>query len=272
MTDTATMPETPATDASETAVEVRDLRMAYGKKLIQENVSFKVAKGSIFIIMGGSGCGKSTLLKHMIGLLPPADGQVLYGDSDYWQAGVEQQDAIRRRFGVLFQGSALFSTLTLSENVMLPMQLNGDPKKSAAERRDRAEDLLQMVSLGDARDQLPSEISGGMKKRAALARALALDPEFLFLDEPSAGLDPISSRKLDELILELRERTGASVLVVSHELPSLFALGDDGIFLDAESRQPIARGAPKTLLESCEHPFVQAFLKREVPEGGDPDE
>ena len=255
------------TTSSETAVEVKDLRMAYGKKLIQENIHFKVAKGSIFIIMGGSGCGKSTLLKHMIGLLPPADGQVLYGDTDYWQAEVEKQDAIRRRFGVLFQGSALFSTLTLTENVMLPMQLNGDKKKSVAERRDRAEELLALVSLSHAKDQLPNEISGGMKKRAALARALALDPEFLFLDEPSAGLDPISSRKLDDLILELRDRTKATVLVVTHELPSLFAIGDDGIFLDAESKQPIARGAPKALLETCEHPFVQAFLNREVPEG-----
>jgi len=253
--------------ASDTAVEVKDLRMAYGKKLIQENIGFAVKKGSIFIIMGGSGCGKSTLLKHMLGLQPPAAGQVLYGDTDYWQAGVEKQDEIRRRFGVLFQGSALFSTLTLTENVMMPMKLNGDLKKTDGERRDRAHELLELVSLGHARDLLPNEISGGMKKRAALARALALNPEFLFLDEPSAGLDPISSRKLDDLILELRDRTQATVLVVTHELPSLFAIGDDGIFLDAQSKQPIARGAPKALLERCEHPFVQAFLNREVPEG-----
>lgn len=258
--------------SEEIAVEVRDLRMAYGKKLIQEDVSFAVKKGSVFIIMGGSGCGKSTLLKHMIGLLPPAEGQVLYGDTDYWQADADAQDAIRRRFGVLFQGSALFSTLTLAENVLMPMQLNGDAKKSAAERRDRAEELLGLVGLSHAMDLLPNEISGGMKKRAALARALALDPEHLFLDEPSAGLDPISSRKLDELILDLRERTGAAVLVVTHELPSLFAIGDDGIFLDAKSKQPIARGAPKQLLETCEHPFVQAFLNRVVPAGDDSDE
>lgn len=254
------------------AVEVLDLRIAYGKKLIQEAVNFSIAKGSIFIIMGGSGCGKSTLLKSMIGLLMPAAGQIRYGDTDYWQASIEAQDAIRRRFGVLFQGSALFSTMTLMENLLMPMQLNGDPKKSLAEQRDRAAELLGMVGLKQAMDLLPSEISGGMKKRAALARALALDPEFLFLDEPSAGLDPISSRKLDELILELRERTAATVVVVTHELPSLFALGDDGIFLDAQSKQPIARGAPKQLLQSCEHPFVQAFLKREVPLGDSADE
>ncbi len=262
----------PATRSQETAVEVKDLRMAYGKKLIQENIGFEVAKGSIFIIMGGSGCGKSTLLKHLIGLQAPAAGQVLYGETDYWQADVEIQDALRRRFGVLFQVSALFSTMTLMENVVMPMQLNGDEKKSDAERRERAEELLAMVGLSDAVNLLPSEISGGMKKRAALARSLALDPEFLFLDEPSAGLDPISSRKLDDLILDLRERTGATVLVVTHELPSIFAIGDDSIFLDAESRQPIARGAPKELLENCEHPFVQAFLKREVPEGAIVDE
>lgn len=249
------------------AIEVRGLRMAYGKKLIQEEVEFTVAKGSVFIIMGGSGCGKSTLLKHLIGLQPPAAGQILYGDSDYWASEVAEQDALRRRFGVLFQGSALFSTMTLAENVMLPMKLNGDRKQSQAERRGRAEELLGLVGLSHALDLLPNEISGGMRKRAGLARALALDPEFLFLDEPSAGLDPVSSRKLDELILDLRERTGAAVLVVTHELPSLFAIGDDGIFLDAVSKRPIAHGAPKHLLESCDHPFVQAFLKREsVPE------
>lgn len=261
-----------ASPREEIAVEVKDLRMAYGKKLIQENIHFAVKKGSIFIIMGGSGCGKSTLLKHLIGLLPPAEGQVLYGDTDYWQAEVDEQDAIRRRFGVLFQGSALFSTLTLAENVLMPMQINGDVEQSATERRERAEELLGLVGLSHAIDLLPNEISGGMKKRAALARALALDPEFLFLDEPSAGLDPISSRKLDDLILELRERTGATVMVVTHELPSLFAIGDDGIFLDAKSKQPIARGAPKDLLENCEDAFVQAFLNREVPAGDDSNE
>ncbi|MDP3856170.1 MAG: ATP-binding cassette domain-containing protein [Stagnimonas sp.] len=247
------------------AVEVKGLRMAYDKKLIQEDVDFSVAKGSVFIIMGGSGCGKSTLLKHMIGLLAPAAGQVLYGDTDYWAAEIAEQDAIRRRFGVLFQGAALFSTMTLAENVMLPMRLNGPRGQRRGEQRERAEHLLELVGLAPAADLLPNEISGGMKKRAGLARALALQPEYLFLDEPSAGLDPISSRRLDELILDLRERTGAAVLVVSHELPSLFAIGDDGIFLDAVSKRPIARGAPKQLLESCDHPFVQAFLRREAP-------
>lgn len=254
--------------SSTPAIVVRGLRMAYGSKLIQEEIGFEVAKGSVFIIMGGSGCGKSTLLKHLIGLMPPAAGQVLYGESDYWLADDPARDAIRRRFGVLFQGAALFSTMTLAENVMLPMKLNGDHHQSAAEQRERADALLELVGLSAAADLLPNEISGGMKKRAGLARALALEPEYLFLDEPSAGLDPISSRKLDELILDLRERTGAAVVVVTHELPSLFAIGDDGIFLDAVSKRPIARGAPKQLLESCDHPFVHAFLRREVPPEG----
>jgi len=252
----------PAQHADALALRVTDLRMAYGEKLIQEQVNFEVRKGSVFIIMGGSGCGKSTLLRHLVGLLPPAAGQVCYGRTDYWQAAEQEQNALRSRFGMLFQGGALFSTMTIAENVMLPIKLH-EPGCSAAERRDRAAALLESVGLADALDLLPNEISGGMKKRAGLARALALEPEVLFLDEPSAGLDPISSRKLDELILDVRERTGAAILIVTHELPSLFAIGDDGIFLDAESKQPIGHGSPKQLLESSPHAFVQAFLKRE---------
>lgn len=253
-------------DSKEIAVTVKDLRMAYGHRLIQEDVSFSVKRGSVFIIMGGSGCGKSTLLRHLIGLMPPAAGQVFYGDTDYWAADEDEQERIRRRFGVLFQGAALFSTKTIAENVMLPMALHR-PEKSAAERRDRAAELLEQLGLSHALDLYPNEISGGMKKRAGLARALALEPELLFLDEPSAGLDPISSRQLDELILKLRDETGAAILVVTHELQSLLEIGDDGIFLDAKDKKPIAHGAPKKLLESCEHPFVQAFLNRQsLPE------
>lgn len=247
------------------AVKVEGLRMAYGHKLIQEHVSFEVRPGSVFIIMGGSGCGKSTLLRHLVGLQPPAAGQVLYGQTDYWQADESEQNALRQDFGMLFQGSALFSTMTIAENVMLPLKLYGE-RRPARERREKAESLLESVGLAHAADLLPAEISGGMKKRAGLARALALDPKLLFLDEPSAGLDPISSRKLDELILEVRDRTQAAILVVTHELPSLFAIGDDGIFLDAESKRPIGHGAPRQLLEDNDHPFVQAFLKREAYE------
>jgi phospholipid/cholesterol/gamma-HCH transport system ATP-binding protein len=264
-----------STAAPDTAIAltVRDLRMAYGNRLIQQDINFEVRQGSVFAIMGGSGCGKSTLLRHLVGLQPPAAGQVCYGDTDYWQADEETQNRLLRHFGMLFQGAALFSTMTIAENVMLPLKLHGEAK-SVGERRERAESLLQSVGLAEAADRLPSEISGGMKKRAGLARALALNPKILFLDEPSAGLDPISSRKLDELILELRDRTGAAVLVVSHELPSLFAIADDGIFLDAQSKKPIGRGSPQQLLDDNDHPFVQAFLKRETlpddPSGGAP--
>ncbi len=248
----------------EPVVVVEDLRMAYERKLIQKDVSFTVNKGQVFIIMGGSGCGKSTLLKHMVGLQEPLAGSVRYGRLNFWDADAEEQDEMRKRFGVLFQSGALFSTLTLAENVMMPLALHGT-QKNRAERHDRAMELLELMGLAEAADLQPSEISGGMRKRAGLARALALDPEILFLDEPSAGLDPISSRKLDDLILSLRDRTGAAIVVVTHELQSLFAIGDSGIFLDAESKRPIAYGSPKYMLENSDHPFVQAFLKREVP-------
>lgn len=248
----------------EPLVVVEKLRMAYGRKLIQKDVDFTVNKGQIFAVMGGSGCGKSTLLRHLVGLQRPTEGSVRFGRIDYWKAEPEEQDAVRQRMGMLFQSSALFSTMTLLENVLLPMRLHQSDVPEA-EQRERAEQLLENVGLAHAKDLLPNEISGGMKKRAGLARALALDPELLFLDEPSAGLDPISSRKLDELILEMRERTGAAIVVVSHELPSLFAIADSGIFLDAESKRPIAWGSPKEMQEDSNHPFVQAFLAREIP-------
>jgi phospholipid/cholesterol/gamma-HCH transport system ATP-binding protein len=240
---------------------VEDLRMSYPGRLIQEHISFELKRGEIFTIMGGSGCGKSTLLRHMIGLLEPDGGSIHYGDVDYWKADVETRDAVRRNFGVLFQGSALFSAMTLFENVALPLQLYA--KGTAVEIRAMVRYKLGLVGLRGYEEFYPSEISGGMRKRAGLARALALDPELLFLDEPSAGLDPVSSRRLDDLILQLRDGTGASVVVVSHELPSLFAIGDNGIFLDADSKRPIAHGSPKSMLEHCDHPAVQAFLRRQ---------
>ena len=252
-------------DHPEPVVVVEDLRMAYGRKLIQKDVSFTVNKGQIFIVMGGSGCGKSTLLKHLVGLQAPEQGRVRYGRVNFWEAEPEEQDAVRERVGMLFQSGALFSTLTLAENVMLPLALHR-PQMTRAQQRERAQQLLSEVGLSQAAEQLPSEISGGMKKRAGLARALALEPEILFLDEPSAGLDPISSRKLDELIMELRNRTGAAIVVVTHELQSLLTIGDSGIFLDAVGKRPIAWGAPRDMLENSDHPFVQAFLRREVPE------
>jgi phospholipid/cholesterol/gamma-HCH transport system ATP-binding protein len=256
-----------ASEAREAVCRVENLRMSYPGRLIQEQISFSVGRGEIFTIMGGSGCGKSTLLRHMIGLNQPGAGRILYGDLDYWTGTAEQQDQVRRRFGVLFQGGALFSAMTLFENVALPLQLY--TPANAVEIRALVRYKLGLVGLRGYEEFYPSEISGGMRKRAGLARALALDPDLLFLDEPSAGLDPISSRRLDDLILQLRDGTGASIVVVSHELPSLFAIGDNGIFLDAASKRPIAHGSPKEMLARSSHPTVQAFLRREpVQDGG----
>jgi phospholipid/cholesterol/gamma-HCH transport system ATP-binding protein len=242
--------------------EVENLTMSFERRLIQEAISFQVRRGEIFTVMGGSGSGKSTLLRHMIGLLRPEQGVLRYGGVDYWSVTPEQQDAVRRRFGVLFQAGALFSAMTLYENVALPLQLYSPA--NPVETRALVRYKLGLVGLRGYEEFYPSEISGGMRKRAGLARALALDPELLFLDEPSAGLDPVSSRRLDDLILQLRDGTGATIVVVSHELASLFAIGDNGIFLDGDSRRPIAHGSPKELLEHCQHPRVQAFLRREL--------
>ena len=237
--------------------------MRFGDRLIQKDVSFTVEKGCIFAIMGGSGCGKSTLLKHMIGLLPPVAGHVAYGGVDYWAATESERAKLRAGFGMLFQSAALWSSMTILENVCLPMQQH--TTLDAAAREARAREMLEWVDLKDFADYYPADLSGGMKKRAGLARAIAAEPPLLFLDEPSAGLDPISSKRLDDLILELRTRTGAAVVFVSHELPSLFAIADDGIFLDADSKAPIAHGAPRALRESATHPTVRAFLRREEP-------
>jgi len=244
-------------------LRVDQLEMRFGERLIQTGVSFQVEKGTIFAIMGGSGCGKSTLLKHMVGLLPPAAGSVSYNGVDYWQSDDTQRAGLRAGFGMLFQSAALWSSMTLLENVCLPLEQHTtlDP----AQRDRRAREALEWVALGEFAEYFPSDLSGGMKKRAGLARAIAAQPPLLFLDEPSAGLDPISSKRLDDLVLEIRERTGAAVVFVSHELPSLFAIADDGIFLDADSKHPIAHGSPRVLRDSSEHPTVRAFLRREEP-------
>lgn len=242
-------------------LSVQDLTMQFGEKLIQEQVTFEVEPGTIFAIMGGSGCGKSTLLKHLIGLLAPEHGTVQYDGQDYWQADDPARTKLRQGFGVLFQSAALWSSMTVIENVLMPLEQHTDLKED--ERMERAREVLSWVGMEDSADVSPADLSGGMKKRAGLARAIAAKPRLLFLDEPSAGLDPISSRRLDDLILEIRERTGAAVMVVSHELPSLFAIADDGIFLDADSKRPIAQGKPAELLNTATHPTVHAFLHRE---------
>lgn len=244
-------------------LSVTDLEMRFGDRLIQQHVSMNVEKGCIFAIMGGSGCGKSTLLKHMVGLLPPASGTVTYDGVDFWASDNAQRDLLRAKFGMLFQSAALWSSMTVLENICLP--LLQQTKLDAKQREAKAREVLEWVGLPDSADVYPSDLSGGMKKRAGLARAIAAEPPLLFLDEPSAGLDPISSRRLDDLILDIRERTGAAFVFVSHELPSLFAIADDGIFLDADSKQPIAHGCPRELVKQDVHPTVNAFLHREVP-------
>jgi len=240
-------------------IEVRDLTMAYGDYVIQRDLNFTVDRGDIFVIMGGSGCGKSTLLKQMIGLHRPAKGSVLYDGEDYWAATPEAQLARQRSFGVLFQAGALWSSLTLAENVALPLQEFTDLP------RDLVEEIvslkLSLVGLAGYEGFYPSEISGGMKKRAGLARAMALDPSILFFDEPSAGLDPLSSRRLDELILELRDSLGATVVLVTHELASIFAIANNSVFLDADTKTMIASGDPKALAHGPVEK-VRNFLQR----------
>jgi phospholipid/cholesterol/gamma-HCH transport system ATP-binding protein len=240
------------------------LTLAFGSRIIQQDVSFSVRRGSIFAIMGGSGCGKSTVLKAMIGLLRPTAGTVLVNGEDYWAASEARRTEIGRHFGVLFQNGALWSSMTVAENVALPLQMFTRLDPAAIETLVHLK--LSLVGLGSAGGQMPSALSGGMRKRAGLARALALDPEILFLDEPSAGLDPITSKRLDDLILELRDGLGATIVLVSHELASLFAICDDGVFLDADTHTAIAHGAPAALRDGCEHPLVRAFMGRERPE------
>ncbi len=250
--------------ATQAQIEAHQLTLAYGSVVVQRDLRFTVGRGEIFVIMGGSGCGKSTLLRHLIGLHEPAAGQVLYDGEDFWAAGSADRSRRMRRFGVLYQGGALWSSMTLAENVALPLEEHSE--LLPGEIRELASLKLALVGLEGFEGYYPAEISGGMRKRAGLARAMALDPEILFFDEPSAGLDPISSRRLDDLILELRDSLGATVVVVTHELASIFAIGDNSVFLDAGSKTMIAGGDPKTLLAESEEPKVQEFLRRGEPE------
>src|SRR6266571_4289949 len=245
-------------------IHVSGLTMAYGTFVIQHDLDFTVEQGEVFVIMGGSGCGKSTLLNHMVGLKAPARGDVVYDGQSFWSATPEAKEGLRRRFGVSFQQGALWSSMTLAENVGLPLQTF--TRLPENQIRDIVSLKLALVGLAGYEEFYPSEISGGMLKRAGVARAMALDPDILFFDEPSAGLDPISSRRLDDLILELRDSLGATVVVVTHELASIFAIGTNSVFLDDESRTIIAAGHPTKLLHECRDAKVRRFLTRDGTE------
>jgi phospholipid/cholesterol/gamma-HCH transport system ATP-binding protein len=250
-------------------LKVSELDMRFGSRLVQAGVNFAVSRGTIFAIMGGSGCGKSTLLKHLVGLIEPAGGRVEHDGVDYWAADAATRARLRAGFGMLFQNAALWSSMSVLDNVCLPLELQA--RLDAKDREARAREVLGWVGLADAAGKRPADLSGGMKKRVGLARAIVAEPPLLFLDEPSAGLDPISSRRLDDLVLEMRQRLHCAVVFVSHELPSLFEIADDGIFLDADSKHPIAHGAPRDLLATARHPTVHAFLHRQaLPEAGVP--
>jgi len=234
--------------------------MAYGSVVIQRDLTFTVQRGDIFIIMGGSGSGKSTLLRHLIGLQAPAQGEVFYDGQSLWQAEPAERERLMRRFGVLYQSGALWSSMTLAENIALPLEQYTD--LSPSQIRELVSFKLALVGLAGFEAYYPSELSGGMQKRAGLARAMALDPGTLFFDEPSAGLDPINSRRLDDLILELRDSLGATVVVVTHELASILTIGTNSVFLDVETKTMIAQGHPKKLLAESQDPKVHQFLTR----------
>jgi phospholipid/cholesterol/gamma-HCH transport system ATP-binding protein len=255
----STSPSAP--DRGAPRISVVDLDMAYGDLVLQRNLSFTVRPAEIFVVMGGSGSGKSTLLRHLVGLKAPARGDVLYDGQSLWTADPTEREAMMRRVGVVYQRNALWSSLTLAENVALLLEEFTD--LGEGEIRDAAALKLALVGLAGFEDYYPSEVSGGMEKRAALARALALDPEILFLDEPSTGLDPISARLLDDLILDLRDGLGTTVVVVTHDLASIQAIGDNSVFLDPETKTMMAHGDPKALLADPPNARVRAFLHRE---------
>lgn len=251
--------------AMQPVIEVQNLSIGYDDYPVMRDLSFSVNKGDIFIVMGINGCGKSTLLKSLIGLKAPTKGKVLYHGKSFWDEDETGQQNMMRRFGVLYQSGALWSSLTVGENVALPLQLY--TKLSYQQIQEVVALKLSLVGLEGYGDFSPSGISGGMRRRASLARAIALDPEIIFFDEPSAGLDPINARKLDDLILELRDGLGATVVVITHELASIFAIGNNSVFLDAESKTMIATGDPKVMLANSKDLRVTQFLTRARMQG-----
>jgi phospholipid/cholesterol/gamma-HCH transport system ATP-binding protein len=246
--------------AAPPAIGVEGLECRYGDTLVLQDINFTVRPGELFFVIGGSGCGKSTLLRHLIGLAQPAQGTVRYFGEDFTQAGIAARRELLKTFGVLYQSAALWSSMTLRENVSLPLE-----QYTTLNRRERAEIValkLAQVGLAGFEEHYPAELSGGMRKRAGLARALALDPRIVFFDEPSAGLDPVTSRKLDELILEIRGAFGTTMVIVSHELASIYALADRMVMLDREAHGIIAEGRPRELAAGSDDPRVREFLTR----------
>ena len=242
-------------------IKVEHLSIGYGRRVLMEDLNFEVNRGEIFFVMGGSGCGKSTLLKHLIGLLEPMSGDILIRGESIVHADEDARLALMRSFGVTYQGGALFGSLTVAENVAMPLEeYSGLPRAAIAAEVEKKLDLVGLKGFGR---YMPAELSGGMCKRAGLARALALDPKLLFFDEPSAGLDPLSSAAQDRLIRELRDKLGTTVVIVSHDLDSVFSIADRIIMLDKSARGIIARGDPRELRESAEDPGVRRFLNRD---------
>lgn len=242
------------------AITVNNLTVAYGDYAVQRNLSFTVNQQDVFVIMGPSGCGKSSLLRVMVGLNAPASGRILYGETDFWNGTPETRDAILRRSGLLFQSGALWSSMTLAENIALSLERY--TKLTPAQIRELCMLKLSLVGLAGFENYYPSEISGGMRKRAGLARALAMDPKIVFFDEPSAGLDPVSAALLDELILELKANMGMTVVVVTHDLDSIFTIGNNSVFLDAATHTMLDGGDPHHLRDHAVNPDVRRFLNR----------
>jgi phospholipid/cholesterol/gamma-HCH transport system ATP-binding protein len=243
-------------------IEVRDLTMAYGEFILQQDLNFCIERGSIFAIMGESGCGKSTLLRHLTGLKAPAKGDIYFEGLNFWKSPEADRVKQMQQSGVLYQSGALWSSMSIADNVALPLQQFTDLSHKFIS--EIVEMKLALVGLKGFGSYLPSAISGGMRKRAGLARAIALDPKIVFFDEPSAGLDPLSSKRLDDLILELRDSLGTTIILVTHELPSIFTLADDSIFLDTDTRTMLARGNPHTLVQECDSLKVRQFLSRDT--------
>jgi phospholipid/cholesterol/gamma-HCH transport system ATP-binding protein len=253
-------PAARADGAAEAAILVEDVDIAYDDFVIQRHLNFAVRRGEIFVIMGGSGCGKTTVMRAMIGLKAPARGRIVIDGTSFWEAEPPVRERLARSFGIVYQSGALWSSMTLAENVALPLGEYTDLGRG--DIQDVVALKLALVGLAGFEDFYPSEISGGMRKRAAVARALALDPGFLFFDEPSAGLDPLTSARLDDLIVELRDGLGTTMVLVTHELPSIFAIADNAVFLDGETKTQLATGDPKALLRDPPDPKIHAFLTR----------